>query len=189
MPRKSNPHQTDLFEADTRSYRYVILLDPGFHITEKVRFFRQKLNELHPVSDEDMRSKPHITLCYFDSPYNCDKLIVDKTKQASSRIKAFDFSVNGLNYWDTGTLYMKVEAPPPVLKLLDNLKSELKAAKMSSHPHITIVRKLKKQHYTELQKEDFDYQADSRCYTITILKQLLDGKPQGFEVLDKIKLG
>lgn len=188
MSRKINPDQTDLFEADTKSYRYVMVLDPGFHIGEKVKFFRQKLHAFYPVSDEEMRSKPHITLCHFDSRYNCDKLIIDKTKQASAKVKAFDFSVNGLNYWDSGTLYMKVEAPLPVLQLLNNLKAELKSAKLSTHPHITIVRKLKKQHYAELQKEDFDYQASSRCYTITILKQLLDDKPQAFEILERIKL-
>jgi 2'-5' RNA ligase len=184
--------QTDMFTSDTRPHRYVIIINPGFHVNEKVKQFKQLLNEHVGLRREDLHSKAHITLTYVDSPYNADREILDRVKRALKGRSSFDITIRDTGFWDSGTFYLKIDDPKPVQELMAAVDEDLRSIRLrrpeAKIPHITLARKLSKQAMSEIPTEEFAYCATFRCNTVTILKQVLE-PAGGFEVLEKLRLG
>ena len=181
----ADPNQTNMFVSDTRPHAYTVLIHPGFQISEKVRQLKHHLNSFVPISESDLNSKPHITLCYKVKSYNADDLIVNQVHEAIKGITSFDIKVDGFDFRDDGTFLLKLKDQGPIYKLILALQQQLNVSQGET-PHITIARSLKKKALDILPLEDFEYEPSFKCNSLTILKQVLDPEEKT-EVLLKIK--
>lgn len=183
--------QMNLFTEDTRPHRYLIMIHPGFHVTEKVKQFREQLNNYISLKAEDLYSRAHITVCYYDATSRADAEVVELVSRAVKNICPFTVEISGADFWDSGTFFLRVTSTEAIRALIQSIREQKGVSRRKENaqkiPHITIARNLSKREMSVIPIDEFAYKANFTCSSVTILKQVLEPEAS-FELLDRVKL-
>lgn len=173
--------QLDIF--GTKIHEYLLVIEPDKPTINKLTELKNLLNLQIPLSKDNLHSKPHITICYFEANDFSDELIMGKAKQTISKIECFDIVLDGCEKWKNGTFILKVRQVQHIQKLQDGLSSVFKG--LIKSPHLTIARNVNERSLNSLPVEDFQYHGSFLCESILLLKK--NGN-NPYQVLDRISL-
>jgi len=173
--------QLDIF--GTKSYEYLLVIEPDSKTTDKVIELRELLNKTIPLSKESLQSKPHISLCYFEATNFSEELILSRMKKATSIIKSFDILLMGCEKWKNGTFILKVNQDGAIQQLQQELSAVFKG--VIKTPHLTIARNLPEQFLNQLSPGDYHYDDYFTCESVLLLKK--NGN-EPYQLLDKVDL-
>jgi hypothetical protein len=159
--------QLDIFGSS--NCEYLIIIEPDPKIIEKVIGFKKLLISTYHLSTDSLHSKPHISLCYFESNDFSDDLIIEKSKLIASNIKSFKISIIGPEKWRNGTLILKIDQDKFIRNLQYALSKNFKGVLKTIH--LTISRNIPSRILDNLSLEDFKYAENFMCKSILILKK------------------
>jgi len=172
--------QRDIFGSETHEYLFVI--EPDQKTADKLIQFRMLLNNSIPLPEEILRSKPHISLCYFEASDFSDELIITKA-QGLTDIENFNITIDGCEKWNNGTFVLKIKQDSRIEMLIGKLATIFKGTVKT--PHLTIARSLPKIFLQHLLTDSFQYQGNFNCDTIVLLKKTGN---KWYEILHKFPL-
>lgn len=165
-------------------YAYLVVLSPPEKVKTEIAKIKHELNEIASIGDRNLHSIAHITLV--------DKLTddIDFAKTIAgliNTIPSFKVTVNRWNIFDHGhsvTLYLTVENPQPIIKLMELVKSPSKT------PHISLAKKIPHEIFNLLKPylENLNYSTEWICDEVNVLRKLMSEKQLGFKESFKIKL-
>lgn len=172
-------HQLDIF--GTQTYEYLLVIEPDSKTTDKVIAMRELLNKTIPIMNDSLKSKPHISLCYFEANDSSEEIIISKMKQAVSLIEPFDILLKGSEKWKNGTFILKIEQNVYIEQLQRELSAVFKG--IIKNPHLTIARNIPEQILNQLSLEEYDYNGYFTCESVLLLKR---SENEPYQLLDEI---
>lgn len=172
-------NQTALFGP---LYAYLVILSPPESVKSDIVKIKKDLNAIMDIGERNLHSIAHITLI--------DKLTDDPDVAKTvtgliTNIAPFSISIKGWNFFDHGhsvTVYLSIEAPAPVINLMDLFKSSSKT------PHISLAKKITHDTFNLIRPylENMDYSAEWLCKEVYVLRKLMSEKHLGFKESFKV---
>ncbi|TSJ40194.1 2'-5' RNA ligase family protein [Fluviicola chungangensis] len=159
--------QLDMFGSEL--HEYLICVEPDQQTTNKVIQLKHLLHTSIPLSDQVLKSKPHISLCYFEASDFSDELIILKIKQALAGIECFKIGLNGCELWNNGSFILKVDHTESIHMLQKQLSAHFKGVVQTLH--LTIARTISRKQFADFSANDFQYSGNFSCDSIVLLKK------------------
>ena len=184
--------QLSLFSEEL--YEYFFLIQPDSKTSKEVKLYKHIMNSSIPLSGENLRSVPHLSLFKWTARAGLDEYIINKTEKALKNKPGFKVKLDGLDIYHHGqikkSLVLKVKNPLPIESVNKSLISEFKFHPYKIRPHITIARSVPVRDFDKLSNSlinQFDYKGEFLCNKITILKKML-GAGKNYVVLHETVL-
>lgn len=159
--------QLDIFGSAIHGY--LICIEPDQQTTDEVIQLKQLLHTSIPLSDQVLKSKPHISLCYFEASDFSDELIILKMEQALTGIECFEITLNGCEKWNNGSFILKVDHTDSIHVLQKQLSAHFKGVVRTLH--LTIARAISTKQLADFSANDFQYSGNFSCDSIVLLKK------------------
>jgi 2'-5' RNA ligase len=175
--------QLELFGA--KVHEYLLIIKPDSIITNRIIEFRESLNRITSLPKDSLRSKPHISLCYFEATDSSVELIISKTKQAISNITSFKVVLDGCEKWKHGTIILQINKNDQLEKLQKELSKVFKG--VTKTLHLTILRNIPGQSLNQLSLDNFPYYGEFNCESILLLKKTANKPYQLLKQIDLLK--
>lgn len=194
MAKKVDPGQIDIFESDTRSHEYSVVIHPDWAVSNKVKELRHLLRDQISREPHDLHTRPHITLYDCSSTVCQNDYVESQVKAAIKEFRAFDIAFDGTDYWESGTFFIRINEPKAIQRLTASIKKNLTLPKPHQAnsaegkiPHLTISRFITKKEMGQISPAEFEMKASFKCNAITILKKA-EGE-NSYQELAKLRLG
>ena len=172
--------QLDIFGGSISEY--LIVIEPDHVTTQKVIQFKQQLNEIFPLSEDSLRSKPHISVCYFEANESSEELIEEKVASIAISLKPFTIAISGVEKWKNGTFVLQLTQNEHVTFIQKTLSLSFKG--VIKTPHLTIARSIPQRILEQISTDHFDYQGGFLCESILILKK---SQGKSYQTLSRVK--
>lgn len=183
------PEQLNFFEDQSCSY--FLLISPDEQTSNAIIDRKRELSKVIRLSNDNLRSLPHLTLFKIEYTSNEDAEVIAKAEQALAESESFLVEIAGVEPLMHGkssrTLALKVENVEPLKEIYQKLCRAFNR-KMTGkfYPHVTIARTISEADYQQLGSlEAYDHTGNFPCSTVTILKKEGSGS---YKLLHEVKL-
>lgn len=184
--------QLSLFEEER--FEYFFLIYPDAKTDREVRSYKRSLNELIPLSTENLWSVPHLSLFKWQVNAGMDDFIVRKSTEALAGIGGFNVRMGGVDVYTHGpdkrSLVLKVDNADSVKALNRSLLREFHFRELVWQPHITIARSVPTAEFNKLGYKfgPYNYKGEFYCDKVSILKKKI-GEGEKYILLHEARLG
>jgi 2'-5' RNA ligase len=160
-------------------YEYFILISPDIKVKEYVKNLKNRLNQKIGLTEENVRSVPHLSLMLLRKGKLQDTMVIEKTKQSLLEEPGFKIELNkavSFDHPETNDIVLNIENPEPVKKIFNKLLQQFEPGRNHPRffsPHITIGRGIPKKDFEKISSSlnEFDLKTEFLCRSVTILRR------------------
>jgi 2'-5' RNA ligase len=177
-------------------YEYFILISPDQKVKQHVKSLKDRLNQKIGLSEDNVRSIPHLSLMLLRKGKIQDSTIIETTKRSLSEEPGFKIELSkaiSFDHSETNDIVLNVENPEPVKKIFKNLLNQFEPGRNHPRffaPHITIGRGIPKKDFEKVSLNEFDLKTEFLCRSVTILRREVSrGVKTKYERIGEVMLG
>lgn len=174
-------------------HEYFFLIRPDEWTIRQVKLYREKLNAIIVLSDENLYSAPYLSLFKHHFHQPVDRIITTRSRAGISDITPIKIVIEGCEVFAHGNIsrsvVLKIKHPEPLVQLRRSLMSQFSLPPAKVTPHITIAKSIRLDDFNKISDvlPEFNFQNEFVCDKITILKKIV-GETKNYQLFQQVGL-